>query len=311
MFKKILLTLLVSFQGIYAFTLITPPRLTSYLKIDSKFKNEGQKDWIGVYKKGSSVAWENVIEWEWVNTLPENGTKYSLSKLVPNDYVVRYFKDNTFVVSDEYDLHLDEEFRPSEWKKIKEYPNGNVDLLLHTEITEKDWIAYYKQGTSTDWENVLKWYWVEDLKSDGPSGHPDTVPLVDFAPGNYEVRYFKNNSFKIANKPFSFTIKEVNSTLSSITGGSTPGLSVLAIDLDGIGTVLKPNPKDWIGLYNPDSSNEWGNVIRWIWVTDIIGHKAAQTHYEIPNIKPGKYELRYFLNNSFTTHKKSEPFSIK
>jgi len=178
---------------------------------------------------------------------------------------------------------------------------------------EKDWIAYYKKGTSTDWDNVLKWHWVKDLPCAAPAECHDTVPPEDLAPGEYELRYFKNNSFTVYGEPLDVKIKKVDSTVEGISVSSF-GKNSQVIKFRGLGKFLQPNPKDWFGLYPIRSTNAWENVLQWAWAKDInldadIRYNSAS--YSMKNIKPGTYEIRYFLNNTFTTYVKSNTFTVK
>ncbi|CAA6811457.1 MAG: Unknown protein, partial [uncultured Sulfurovum sp.] len=43
----------------------------------------------------------------------------------------------------------------------------NVSLSDYSP-TNQDWLAIYKQGTSTDWKNVIIWTWVDKLSRNAP-----------------------------------------------------------------------------------------------------------------------------------------------
>ena len=62
-------------------------------------------------------------------------------------------------------------------------------------IENSDWMAIYKLNDSNAWENVIKWAWVKDLKEN--TFHFDG----DFF-GDYEIRFFRNNSFTVDSKSF-------------------------------------------------------------------------------------------------------------
>jgi hypothetical protein len=320
MFKKLLLLgLLFSFHSLYAFTFRGGALVT-----DSKFKNTMETDWVGVYKKGTSTAWKNVLKWYWVKDIkcdnPDNCHALSIEDLhLPEgSYHVRYMENNSYKISDEYQLHIEKNKKPKVFIKAHEYLNGNASIFLRYQyidkISNKDWVAYYKKGTSTAWENVIKWYWVKDLKCSNPDDCHDVLPPEDLALGDYEVRLFKNNSFTTFGQPLSLHIRKVNSTLESISAYSR-SKGTIHMDFSGLGKFLQPNPKDWIALYKHTDSNEWGNVVQWVWAKDInLGihdQRYNQAYYQMKNIKPGKYEIRYFLNNSFSTYVKSKVFLVK
>jgi len=280
------------------------------LKVDPNFHNEKGTDWIGVYKKGSSTAWKNVIEWEWAKDII--GWEYKLPDLKKGDYEIRYFKNNSYKISDSYSLHIDK-LKPQAFRKKHQYKNGFIDAFTTTyeEQGEKDWIGYFKKGASNTPENIIKGFWVKDLICSTPIGCHDMVPSIYLAPGEYELRYFKNNSYKVYKEPLNLNIKKVPSTLEEIWVRNTlEKANSIDITLIGIGDDLRPNPKDWFALYPIHSTNAKENVVQWSWAKD--AHLVGTTSYfKMKNIKPGTYEIRYFLNNSFTTYAKSEPFTIK
>ena len=314
--KLLLLGVILSIQILNAFTLVPNWRGKEVLKINPNFHNERRTDWIAVYPKGSSTDWENVIKWQWVTDIGDR--EYTIPTLKNGDYEVRYFKNNSYTISDSYALHIDHD-KPRVFHKLHKYKNGYAMVLINDgnlKYGEKDWIAYYKKGTSTAWKNVLKWHWVKDLRCNVPNECHDAVPPEDLAPGEYELRYFKNNSFTIYGEPLNVKINKVDSTLESIDVSiNNRNKKNITIYFDGLGKFLQPNPKDWIGLYPVQSTNAWENVVQWAWAKDInlyVNDKRYNgAEYEMKNIKPGRYEIRYFLNNSFKTYVKSKPFTIK
>jgi len=310
--KSLLLGLLLSFQTLNAFTLFETDH-GNYLKINPNFHNEGKTDWIAVYSKGSSTDWKNVIKWKWATDTWDKDL-YLIPTLKNGDYEVRYFKNNSYKIADSYALHIDHD-KPKVFRAQHIYKNGYAMVFINErdiDQGEKDWIAYYKKGASTAWENVLKWHWVKDLRCLTPDECHNTVPPEDLAPGEYELRYFKNNSFTIYGEPLNINIKKVPSTLESIYLNFNDK-SHLRIVFNGLGKFLQPNPKDWIGLYPVQSTNAWENVVQWVWAKDIklVAGKFNMAYYMMKNIKPGTYEIRYFLNNSFKTYVRSKPFRVE
>ena len=51
---------------------------------------------------------------------------------------------------------------------------------------------------------------------------------------------------------------------------------------------------DWIAIYKENSSNSWGNVIKWKWTNDI-----AAGNLTFDALPAGNYEVRSFYNNSY------------
>ena len=69
------------------------------------------------------------------------------------------------------------------------------------------------------------------------------------------------------------------------------------------------NPKDWVGIYPLGSSNAWGNVVDWRWSTKTSTTQVDQGDWYKFDLKDGKYEARFFLNNSFVVND-SAVFSV-
>ena len=180
--------------------------------------------------------------------------------------------------------------------------------------TSKDWIAISKEGSSTAWRNVLHWSWVKDLScsnydSTGLDCNDDfPIPLA-LDNGNYEVRYFKNNSYTIsASETFNIGNTLNLSAISTIYNSNKDSLT---LKIDSNGKNFIPNPKDWIGIYKIGDSTSWSNVKKWIWANKLSQSKNPSYVWETLDLPEGKYEVSYFFNNSFKVFKKSEPFEIK
>ena len=196
--------------------------------------------------------------------------------------------------------------------------NGAITVKVDsTDIGTKDWIAVYPKNSNTSWSNVLDWKWAKDLHQIRGTKYVEYngAHRMDKL-GDYKVRYFKNNTYR-THKSLDFTIKKNDSFVDSLSyrspfdgaheiwiGGFTEGLT-------------SPAPKDWIGIYEKNDDNSWGNVIEWVWAKDlnfnpIIGFENTLVmSLDKSKYKVGvEYEARYFLNNSFTTELKSEPFFL-
>ncbi|CAA6823308.1 MAG: No hits [uncultured Sulfurovum sp.] len=91
----------------YAFSVTGATPIT--LNIDESFLPEERiqvsisglsktsKDWVGIYKKNDSVAWENVLQWSWAKGEGEREL-YNFVALSSGEYEVRVFFNNSFTV---------------------------------------------------------------------------------------------------------------------------------------------------------------------------------------------------------------------
>ena len=175
-------------------------------------------------------------------------------------------------------------------------------------VANKDWIAIYKKGTLTAWENVLHWNWVKDLACSAPSECHDLFLARGLEEGEYEVRYFKNNSYSVETS-IGMSVKPHLSYLKKITLYDIN--QILQIYIDGFPKNIQPNSSDWVALYKVGSDNSWNNVLKWAWVKKLAQYPRSK-RWSIPKkeLENGTYEVRYFLNNSFKTYKKSQSFQI-
>jgi parallel beta-helix repeat protein len=73
----------------------------------------------------------------------------------------------------------------------------------------------------------------------------------------------------------------------------------------------KPNnAQDWVGIYPAGSTNDWDNVVEWKWAKDTSPTQVDQGDWYKFQLDDGKYEARFFLNNSFTLNDKVS-FSVE
>lgn len=193
--------------------------------------------------------------------------------------------------------------------------DGNVNMLVYYDDNEvmdsKDWIAIYKKGADSEvWSNVLHWNWVNKLKVDEPGGPYWVLPRIHLPDGEYQARFFKENSY-VVSETYDFTVKKPATYVTDIwIQPLRPGLETRFIwlripsDLQG----YLPNPKDWVGIYKVGDSNDFENVISWRWARDVYG-EISWIINDYP-LSEGDYEVRYFLNNSYTTHFKV-PYTVE
>jgi hypothetical protein len=175
-------------------------------------------------------------------------------------------------------------------------------------VENKDWIALYKKGASTEWKNVIDWNWVKDLDCIAPAPCHDLFLAKGLPEGEYEVRYFKNNSYTI-DTSIDMSVKPHRSYLKNIV--YYHNRDILTVYCNGFTSKVEPNPTDWVGIYRVDSDNSRDNIVKWSWVENL--HKYSRSRRWIIDkneLDNGRYEIRYFLNNSFETYKKSKPFDI-
>ena len=332
MFKKIMVVLLL----ISTFLFSTPNIRVDFdmrrgnINVHTASDTIGQKDWIAIYPKNASNDWNNVITWAWVKDLPKNGnwldyrTKKKVTKF--GHYEVRYFENNSFTTYKAFDFTIK---KPAAILRTiytdYHHNDGTINIYLDSldEIMElnnnkKDWIGIYKKGDSNAWGNVITWAWIKDFSERPDFNSLKLTKAIKMDDGEYETRYFRNNSFTTYQSS-SFRIRKNIINLDGINAISREPNKV-TIYVVGVNGQAKPNPKDWIGIYKKGDSNDWKNVVTWVWVKDFISGPGDLPEEKYPeesrttlklNVNNEEYEARYFLNNSFTTYMKSKPFQVK
>ena len=250
------------------------------------------KNWLALYKKGSSNEWKNVLQWKWTtNTVSGN---FVFTDLDAGEYEARVFYNNsyneeavsTFSVSNSPKAEVKTR---SNLLKVDEYVWVQVNNMLGD---SKDWVAIYSKGSSNDWGNVIQWKFLKGKKN----------TEVEFDPlpaGEYEARVFFKNSYKLEAQS-SFTVNQYKISLP-ITSKHTTEEIISISHFKG----FQKNRKDWVGIYLKGTDNSWKNVVAWKWIDDAI----SEYYLGFGKLPAGEYEARGFFKNSYKTAI-AVPFSV-
>ena len=269
----------------------------------------GNNDWVGIYRVGASNDTSNVLAYSWVKGRTTNlkidtrkDTIKSLMELSRGgDFEARLFFNGSYkseastkfylTASTGYELLIIEPLVPE--------VGDTINVAVNTVLSgNKDWIGLYKVGDDNSWDNVVAWNWVTKPYGDVSL----TKGGKTTSAGDYEVRLFFNNSYKVETHAGFQISKKNRGTIN--TRKQTYNVNE-SISLD-INMKLSGN-KDWVGIYKKGDDNSWSNVIAWNWVTKsgIVTITKGNTH-----IPAGEYEARLFFNNSYNLEAMST-FSIK
>ncbi len=183
------------------------------------------QDWIGIYPKGSSNDWNNVIKWKWTNAII-NGS-ITFDSLPLGEYEARAFFKNSFKLEASTSFAIDKKSKLFIETTKNSYNIGEnivVDFKNMKGEENQDWIAIYPKGSSNDWGNVIYWKWTHGLINGSITF--DSLPL-----GEYEVRAFFNNSFKLE-KSYPFTVRNIKKK-STIYEDGENGISPNWIHVSG------------------------------------------------------------------------------
>lgn len=165
------------------------------------------------------------------------------------------------------------------YREIIIYHNGAKDFNGEN---QNNWVGLYKKGTSNDLKNAIIWKWAKDLfdtrLKDGKFFH-----LGYRSNGDYELRFFKNNSYQVFKK-FQVTINHEKVREFKKTYQSESEIQFEIPQSDG---------KTWVGIYKKGASNELSNALIWQWAT------WTYKRMYINILENGVYEARLFFNNSY------------
>lgn len=282
MFSKILFISLISTLFLYSVT-IKPGRVTLDGNRDVVIKYaEGEvmnaKDWVAIYKKGSdSEVWSNVLNWNWVNKLKivePGGPFWILRKiqLPVGEYEARIFKNNSYTIADSYDFTVT---TPDTYTTgIRFGINGRpgeihthfIDILIERGYlpNPEDWIGIYKAEDNNSWDNLISWRRARDIVDD----YSWIIEEFPLNAGDYEVRYFLNNSFQ--------THYRLNYHVDSRDIPQREGTSLNIepyINADGNYSVHinlqddSKNTKNWVGFFKDGKKYIFKNLLNWTYNT--------------------------------------------
>ena len=298
MIKKMIFIILLFVSMINAASLtLNKTTLMANENVSVIFTNMTGKhqDWIGIYPKGSSNAWGNVLAWHWTDD-KTNG-QVTFNALPIGQYEARAFYNNNFSLKAKKAFRVTGATANPTVRTTKTTYSSNEHIVVNfTNMVAKhqDWIGIYPKGSSNAWDNVITWHWTDD-KTNGQ------VTFNALPTGQYEARAFYNNNFNLKAKK-AFIVKRTTTNKPTVTTTKTTYRSNEPIIINF--TNMVERDQDWIGIYPKGSSTAWNNVIAWHWTDDKTNGQI--TFNKLP---AGQYEARAFYNNGFHLEAK-KTFSV-
>ncbi len=255
------------------------------------FKNlpGNKKDWIAIYPKGSSNEWKNVLRWDFTDS-KISGKKY-FKKLPVGFYEARLFFNNSYEVEKKILFKVEGKPLPPTLSLDKfSYKINEPITVKYKNLfgTQKDWIGIYKEGNSSEWKNVLRWFYT-DAEVDG---NRSVGGLLDA--GSYEARVFFNNSYKV----------ESHVSFEVVKDRIEPTVYAKDIYQEGEKIIVEysnfsGNYDDWIGLFNKDSKNSWDSALVWHYTQ---GERDGKMSFN--SLPAGEYEIRIFFDDTYRLEKR-------
>jgi len=247
-------------------------------------------DWMAIYPKGTSNDWNNVLQWTWTNDVAQGNHQFNA--LPVGEYEVRAFYNNSYNVEAKHSFKV-EGGRVTTVSTSKESYGSNepivatfAEMLGH----EKDWIAIYPAGSSTDWGNMIQWSWT--------NGQVNGTHTFDVLPaGDYDMRVFFRNSGRLE-AHHAFTVHDNVFNLVSRKATYNPYELIHADFVN-----MRGHASDWIGIFPVGADNEKEHALEWRYVNSLVNGELS-----FNGLPTGTYEMRGFFA---TLHKKTLTFNVQ
>jgi Domain of unknown function (DUF1929) len=288
----------------------------------SNIINPAPMDWIGIHTPGAADA--SFLSWAYVNCLQTPGAAAAsgscalpgTSSLSPGTYQFRLFRNDGFVklaTSNNFAVSA-----PSGSATVTvtppSVPAGGSVTVGWSGITgpaAMDWFGLYSLGAPNG--SFVTWRYVNCTQTPTgpiPSGQCSLPLAATLAPGQYEIRLFRNDGFTLLGVSPAFTVTLPSPpTLTASPSTVVRGTSVTAT-WSGI---TGASPTDWIGVHTASGADT--AIINWRYVncSQTPGGPVPSGSCAIPvpaSAVPGTYQLRLFRNDGFVKMATSNNFTV-
>ena len=266
--------------------------------------NHSTTDWIGLFLVGAPN--NQPLTWSYVNA-PGQGTgsvsmKLPASAPLTKKCELRYFSNNTYQKVGQSPSFFVENALSGVPDYLAPGATINVGWTGPSDHSTNDWIGLFEVGAA---KNAIV-----DYKFVGSSGATSgnvaiTLPASASLGAHYELRYHVGNTY------------DVSTTSESFVAGTAPPY---AVD-EPVGNVspgqqlsipwtapIDHAASDWIALQLV-GANPW-EVASYSYVGS-AGVASGQVSIKVPaSAAPGSYELRYYVNNTYTVKAVSDAFGV-
>ena len=269
-----------------------PANATVTVNVNGTLSNN--KDWIGVFKKGTQKKWGNQIAWNFLEGKHSVALTTNKKPMPEGAYEVALFFNNSFDAV-EASASFDVYSKPT-ISIVSKTANKPVTVNVQGKLSgHKDWAGIYKKGDDNTWGNVLAWGWI---KNRGKHVLDEIDPVVMPA-GQYEARLFYNNSFRMEAKT-AFSVAGKVEAIGKVQNAGANKVVTVTVNKHHI-------PKDWVGIFKKGVEKKWGNQIAWSFVEG----KNRVTINPGNKLPAGEYEVALFLDNSLDKVEFSVGFVVR
>jgi len=225
---------------------------------------QAQKAWIGLYKKGTSNEWSNVLAWSWVTNTQ---TKISnISHFHEGDYQARLFFNNSYTTEASIDFHIVQNPGNQEAYLIDSSASPHqktfqLPVKRTTYAKVNDWVGIFKKGLSHTKENLEAWSYVKRGDKELTMMALQTKGL---SVGLYDIVYFTADSYQ-EDGPTAILTVNIRAKYAS---GIYQTVGYVLDSYDYI-TKIQQN-KDWIAIFKKEDEPIRKNIIAWSYISEGI-----------------------------------------
>lgn len=249
-------------------------------------------DWIGIYPKESSNAWNNVVQWAWTNDIKRGS--HTFKNLPVGEYEARLFFNNSFITEKKTIFTI------SNQNKIK---NQNIWVGSSNEFTiyrldkisdtNNDWIGVFPKNSIHNRKNLLAWGYIS---ADRKKVTIKTLNNKKLDPKEYDMVYFLNDSYQQLGEVSTLKFYYHFEVYYSTTNG------MYKLYMNDYKYVAKN--RDWIAIFKKDHAPKKENIIAWAYIKDAkIIYEAGYKYYYFSNFPQKNIERAYkvyvFSNDSY------------
>jgi len=260
---------------------------------------QAPKTWVGLYKKGTSNDWENVLAWGWVKNSKIRISK--ISHFAEGDYQARLFFNNSYISEASIDFHVGQNPGNQEQHLIdtKSYPSQatfRIPIKRNIWIIKNDWVGVFKKGLPHTRENLEAWSYV---KKDDRYLKMIAIDSKGLSVGLYDIVYFTADTYQEVGPTATLTVK------ISISHGEFRGIyegkDVLSISHYN----LFKTDNDWVAIFKKNAEPIRKNILHWAYVRngEVIKENKYRTVIYFPTFpkynNTSDYKIVLFENDTY------------
>lgn len=247
------------------------------------------KDWIGIFKTGTTPGAGTVIQRAY--TSGTNGSLFFKNISTAGQYYIAFFTNDTYT---ELTPRVPVYFGtiPVLTTSKTKYIVGDTAIVsfTHAPAFKDDWVGIYKVGSSLAGVDPNNWDYIY-----AASGQ---LKVANLTKGYYFASYFLENSFAEAGERTYFTVEEQTAdTITNLALNKSVyklGETIIASWTDAPGLA-----KDELIIYSSGSTPGTSTAVSTLYTNALASGSVSLTNGRLPKV-PGNYFISMYTNDVFT-----------